>query len=87
MGANVHAVSLRQTAIPDRLHGRVNAGYRLISWGVIPIGATAGGLLAAQLGGHAAMAVGALGIPLATLWVAASPVPRLTTIRDVATVA
>jgi predicted MFS family arabinose efflux permease len=85
--ANVHAVSLRQTAIPDRLHGRVNAGYRLISWGAIPIGATAGGLLAAQLGGHAAMAVGALGIPLATLWVAVSPVPRLTSIRDVAAIA
>ena len=85
--ANVHAVSLRQTAIPDRLHGRVNAGYRLISWGAIPIGATAGGLLAVQLGGHAAMAVGALGIPLATLWVAVSPVPRLTSIRDVAAVA
>jgi hypothetical protein len=33
------------------------------------------------------MAVGALGIPLATLWVAVSPVPRLTSIRDVATVA
>lgn len=85
--ANVHAVSLRQTAIPHRLHGRVNAGYRLISWGAVPIGATAGGLLAAQSSGHTAMAVGALGIPLATLWVAASPVPRLTTIRDVAAVA
>lgn len=85
--ANVHAVSLRQSAIPGRLHGRVNAGYRLISWGAVPIGAGLGGLLAAQFGGYAAMLVGALGIPLATLWVAASPVPRLATIHDVADVA
>ena len=80
--ANVHAVSLRQTAVPDRLHGRVNAGYRLISWGAIPLGAMLGGLLAAQFGGYAALVVGALGIPLATVWVALSPVRRLATIHD-----
>ena len=80
--ANVHAVSLRQTAVPERLHGRVNAGYRLISWGAIPIGAGLGGLLAAQFGAHTAMVIGALGIPLATIWVAASAVPRLASIHD-----
>jgi predicted MFS family arabinose efflux permease len=80
--ANVHAVSLRQTAVADRLHGRVNAGYRLISWGAIPLGAMLGGLLAAQFGGYAALLVGALGIPLATVWVALSPVRRLATIHD-----
>jgi MFS family permease len=80
--ANVHAVSLRQMAIPRHLHGRVNAGYRLISWGAIPLGAAAGGLLATAAGAHAAMLIGAFGIPLATLWVAASAIPRLRTIRD-----
>ena len=80
--ANVHAVSLRQSAIPAHLHGRVNAGYRLISWGAIPLGASLGGLLAAQLGAHAATLIGAFGIPLATGWVAASSIPRLTSIHD-----
>jgi MFS family permease len=80
--ANVHAVSLRQSAVPDSLRGRVNAGYRLISWGAIPVGASLGGVLAGQLGARAAMLIGALGIPLATLWVAASAVPRLATIYD-----
>ena len=80
--ANVHAVSLRQTAIPKHLHGRVNAAYRLISWGAIPLGAGLGGLLASAAGAHTAMLIGAFGIPLATVWVAASAVPRLQTIHD-----
>lgn len=80
--ANVHAVSLRQSAVPAHLHGRVNAGYRLISWGAVPLGASLGGLLAAHLGAHTATLVGAFGIPLATGWVAASSVPRLASIHD-----
>jgi MFS family permease len=80
--ANVHAVSLRQSAVPDSLRGRVNAAYRLISWGAIPVGASLGGVLAGQLGAHTAMLIGAFGIPLATLWVAASAVPQLATIYD-----
>ena len=80
--ANVHAVSLRQTAVGDHVRGRVNAAYRLISWGAIPVGAALGGALAAGLGAHPAMVVGALGMPLATIWVALSPVRRLATIHD-----
>jgi hypothetical protein len=83
--ANVHAVSLRQAATPGDLQGRVNAAYRLFSWGAIPIGAALGGVLAGLVGGHAAMVVGACGIPLATVWVAASAIPRLKTIHDAAT--
>jgi MFS family permease len=77
--ANVHNVSLRQSAVPDELQGRVNAAYRLISWGVLPVGAALGGQLAGALGSRAAMALGAIGIAAATLWVAFSPIPRLHT--------
>ncbi len=42
---NVITVSLRQTVIPDELLGRVNSVYRFFAWGMIPIGALAGGLL------------------------------------------
>lgn len=80
--ANVHAVSLRQSATPAHLHGRVNAGYRLISWGAVPLGASIGGLLAAQLGAHTATLIGAFGIPIATVWVAASSIPHLASIHD-----
>lgn len=77
--ANVHNVSLRQTAVPDRLQGRVNAAYRLVSWGALPLGGALGGLLAGQLGNRGGMLIGAFGIATATLWVACSPIPRLRT--------
>jgi MFS family permease len=82
--ANVHAVSLRQVTLPDRLRGRVNAAYRLISWGAIPVGAAVGGVAAAQLGARPAMLLGAAGLATSTLWVAMSGVPRLRTIEDAA---
>jgi MFS family permease len=80
--ANVHAVSLRQTTLPEELRGRVNAAYRLISWGAIPIGAAAGGVAAAHIGGYGAMLIGAAGMTAATLWVAISPVPGLRRIDE-----
>ncbi len=42
---NVITVSLRQAIIPERLLGRVNGVYRFLAWGVMPIGAAAGGLI------------------------------------------
>ena len=75
--ANVHNVSLRQSAVPDRLQGRVMAAYRLVSWGAIPVGAVVGGLLAAELGSRTAALIGAAGVAAATLWIALSPIPRL----------
>ncbi len=47
---NIITVSLRQRITPDRLLGRVNAGYRLFAWGTMPIGALLGGLIAEVFG-------------------------------------
>ncbi|MCW5944710.1 MAG: MFS transporter [Cryobacterium sp.] len=47
---NVVAVSLRQRITPDSLLGRVNSGYRLLSWGTMPLGAAIGGVLGQFLG-------------------------------------
>jgi MFS family permease len=47
---NVVTVSLRQRIVPDELLGRVNSVYRMIGWGLIPLGSLAGGF-AATLGG------------------------------------
>jgi MFS family permease len=82
--ANVHAVTLRQTAVAESVRGRVNAAYRLISWGAIPVGAAAGGFLAAHVGAETTMIAGAGGMVLATLWVAFSAVPRLRSIEEAA---
>ncbi|OJF14961.1 MFS transporter permease [Couchioplanes caeruleus subsp. caeruleus] len=66
---NVVAVVLRQTLVPEHLLGRANSVYRLIAWGGLPIGAAAGGIVAAEAGtaavfgaGAAVMAVIALGL-------------------------
>jgi MFS family permease len=47
---NVITVSMRQSIIPDRLLGRVNSVYRLLGWGMMPIGAALGGFLASTYG-------------------------------------
>jgi len=47
---NVITVSLRQTLVPDHLLGRVNAGYRLLAWGTMPIGAAVAGVLGGPIG-------------------------------------
>jgi MFS family permease len=47
---NVITVSLRQRITPDRLLGRMNAAYRLVGWGTMPLGAALGGFLAETLG-------------------------------------
>jgi MFS family permease len=54
---NVLTMSLRQSLIPEELFGRVQGAYRTLVWGLIPLGSIAGGLLADQLGLHAAFAV------------------------------
>lgn len=44
---NVVTVSFRQRVIPDALLGRVNAIYRFFGWGMMPLGALAGGWIMA----------------------------------------
>ena len=82
--ANVHAVSLRQAATPEALRGQVNAAYRLVSWGAIPVGAAIGGVIATQSDPFTAMVTGAIGVSVSTLWVALSAVPALRSIHDAA---
>ncbi len=47
---NVVAVSLRQSLTPDDLRGRVAATARMLAWGTQPLGALAGGFVAATFG-------------------------------------
>ena len=47
---NVVTVSLRQRIVPDHLLGRLNASYRLLAWGTMPIGAALGGLVGEAYG-------------------------------------
>lgn len=82
--SNAYVVTVRQVAAPPEARGRLNAAYRLVSWGAIPVGAALGGVVATVLGPWAGMVLGGLGMATATLWVAASPVPRLHSLQDAA---
>jgi MFS family permease len=68
VGWNVITVSLRQRIVPDHLLGRVNAGYRLLAWGTMPLGAAMGGAVGNRFGVTAVFwtsaVVSALCIPL-----------------------
>ena len=63
---NVVSVSTRQRLIPDALLGRVNSLYRLLAWGMMPVGLVLSGLVVSL--GEAFMSRGtALVLPF---WVA-----------------
>jgi MFS family permease len=47
---NVVTVSLRQRIVPGHLLGRVNSVYRMLGWGLMPVGALAGGFVAHAAG-------------------------------------
>lgn len=69
--------SLRQALTPERALGRLNASLQFLSAGFGPLGALIGGALAERVGPRPAVALGALGMLAACLWVLCSPVRTL----------
>ena len=80
--SNVLLITLRQVRTPPLLLGRVNATMRTVTYGVIPIGAIAGGLAGEWLGLRTAILWGSLLLLLTILFVATSPLARLRTLTD-----
>ncbi|MEY9926436.1 MFS family permease [Catenulispora sp. GP43] len=64
---NVLGVSLRQTAAPEAMAGRVNATFRFLLFGALSLGSLLAGAIGATLGIQACLWAGAIG--LALLWV------------------
>lgn len=71
---NINQVSFRQTIVPIRLQGRLNATMRTIVWGTLPLGGLAGGILGETFGLRQAILIAAIGGCFAFLWVLLSPV-------------
>jgi MFS family permease len=74
---NITQMSLRQSIIPLRLQGRMNASMRFLVWGTIPLGSLTGGALGEVIGIHTTLVIGAIGGLLAVIWVYFSPVRNL----------
>jgi MFS family permease len=73
----VVAVTVRQLLTPPELYARMNASYRLLTFGPIPLGALAGGLLVATIGARETLLVAPVVLLLAVLPLATRPVREL----------
>jgi len=69
--------TVRQLVTPSGMMGRVNATVQTAIYGVRPLGALAGGVVAAEAGLQAALVLVATSFALSTLAVALSPLARL----------
>ncbi|MDO9503283.1 MFS transporter [Falsiroseomonas sp.] len=78
----VAQTSLRQSVTPAGLLGRVGAVMQVAVFGVRPLGALAGGAVAAWAGPPAALWLAAAGFALSLLAVAASPLAALRALPD-----
>jgi predicted MFS family arabinose efflux permease len=71
--------TVRQLVTPAPLMGRVNATVQTAIYGVRPLGALTGGLVAAQAGLQSALILIAIAFALSTLVIVLSPLARLRT--------
>jgi MFS family permease len=79
---NINTLTVRQIVTPNRLLARMNASYRMLLFGTIPVGALIGGLLGDTLGLRQAMVVVVLMLLTPTVWTFFSPVFRLAKMPD-----
>jgi hypothetical protein len=79
-------ITVRQLVTPAPLMGRVNATLQTAIYGVRPLGALAGGLVAANAGLHAALLLVAAAFALSALVIVLSPLARLRALPEPACV-
>jgi predicted MFS family arabinose efflux permease len=74
--------ALQTALIPDALRSRVAGAYVFVNWGVRPVGALAGGLLAGAIGLESTMWIAAAGAITGVLWLLPTPLSRVREIGD-----
>ncbi len=75
----INGGTLQQSITPDRLLGRVNATQQVALFGINPVGAVLGGIIASAIGLQLTLAIAAVGAALTALLLLVSPVRRLRT--------
>jgi predicted MFS family arabinose efflux permease len=71
---NINQVSFRQRVTPERMLGRMNATVRFVVFGLLPVGALAGGAIGAAIGLRSTLWIAMTGEALAGAWLLVSPV-------------
>ena len=74
---NTNTITLRQALTPMRLLARMNASYRMLLFGALPVGALAAGALGSAVGLRHALVIAVIALATPLLWIAFSPVFRL----------
>jgi hypothetical protein len=74
---NVNTITLRQVLTPMRLLARMNATYRMVLFGALPVGAMLAGLLGDAVGLWHAILISVIALTTPMAWLTFSPVFRL----------
>jgi predicted MFS family arabinose efflux permease len=74
--------SVQAAVIPDGLRSRVWGAILFVNWGVRPLGALAGGLLAGSVGLRPTMWIAAVGAIAGVLWLLPSPMSKVRDVSD-----
>lgn len=74
---SVAVVTYRLSLVPDELQGRINSSFRVLTYGVEPLGAALGGVLIGVLGPRPVLWLIAGGIALTTLFAGCSRVRKI----------
>ena len=73
---SVAQVTHRQSVTPPELQGRVNASVRFLTWGWMPVGTVAGGVLGTAIGVRETLWIAVIGCWCAGFWVFFSPLRK-----------
>ncbi|WP_328751360.1 MFS transporter [Streptomyces sp. NBC_00285] len=74
--------SLQTAVTPDALRSRVTGAFSTVNYGIRPLGALAGGVLATTVGLRATFVTVAVGGVLSLLWLLPSPIPGIRSLDD-----
>ncbi|WUH88857.1 MFS transporter [Streptomyces sp. NBC_00433] len=84
---DINLNSLQTAVIHDGIRSRVSGAYSTVNYGVRPIGAVVGGVLATAVGLRPTLLLTAAGGALSVLWLVFSPVARIRTLDQAPAVA
>ena len=75
--ANVLSVTLRQVVTPRGSLARTNGGYKLFTYGVLPVGSALGGVIGETLGSRVGVGIGTVGLAVSALPMLQRPIRSL----------